>query len=1154
MSRQFSLSVAAIFVLALCSMAQDPRATLVGTVVDTSGGIMPGAEVRAIKTDTGVVQRTVANQDGKFTIPFLTPGFYRVTAEKPGFKTYSRDNVELRVSDVVNLTVQMEIGRANEIVNVEASTPLLETDSSTPGQVFDGRRLTELPQKGGDAFELTHFVPGVVNMTTLRTFKPDSPEGTSQISVDGNAQYNTQFQIDGINDTVNDENKGYARVAYIPPTGSIAEFKMQNSPYDASAGHVMGPVVSVSTRSGSNALHGSMYYFFKNSALDANDFFVNKARQTRPVYQDHRYGLTVGGPVFVPKLYHGQNKTFFFYAWEGNRYTSPATTAGQTGTVPTLAERRGDFSALLALGPQYQIYNPFTTQPAPNGRFQRAPIQGNIISQQLLNPIGVALANLYPLPNQPGTADGQNNYFYPDVRRILSDSHIGRLDHNFSERNRIFLRLSHYNFLIPKNALGIPASTFTQQQINQGAALDDVFVISPTLIFNFRYGLTEAEFPEVRATEGTDLATLGFSPALTNLLDPRLSTVPRIAVSPFTTLSNWSSGDGTNTAISHVWVADLTKLKGSHNLRFGADVRLLRTFGNRYQSAISPDFAFSTTYTRGPLDNSTSAPVGQQLAALLMGIPEGSMTVPAVNSYALQNKYLGLYVQDDYKVTPKLTLNLGLRYELEWPVTERYNRLVSGFNPTAVNAVTAQAMANYQKSPVPGVPSFSPTGGLTFVGQNGNSRSPYKMTREWLPRIGLAYQLTPKTVLRAGYGIYFGTLSVDTFSPIQAGFNQTTPIQPSLNNGVTYIATLANPFPNGLLQPSAGASGTSTNLGQALQFYDPNMKPPYSQRWSLGVERSLPGQFLVEISYVGNRVTHIPITQNFNSTPNQYLSTLPVRDQPTINYLTTQFTSPLAGTNPIYGAQVSRATLLEPFPEFGNITALEPLGYSWYHAGKIRVEKRLSQGLTLQLGYTHSKYMQATEFLNPADPAPYRSLSDMDRPNVISATGLWEIPIGRNRRFLPNMPRPLNMAIGNWQFDFTELHQSGAPLLWGNVIFNGDISKVELPADQRSAEHWLNPSGFNTVSAQQLANNVRTFPLRFDGIRAEGQTQWNFSLIRNYAITERVRLQFRGECYNALNHPVFAAPNTNVTQQAFGTITSDVSEPREFQFALKILF
>ena len=506
MCHQFLVArIALLAIVGICS-AQDPRASLVGTVVDSSGATMPGAEIRATKIDTGVVARSVANQDGKFNIPFLTPGSYRVNVEKPGFKNYSRDNVELRVADTVDLVIRMEVGSANETVNVEAATPLLETETSTPGQVIDGRRLLELPQKGGDAFELTHFVPGVVNMTTMRTFKPDSPEGTSQISVDGTAQYNTLFQIDGINDTVNDENKGYARVAYIPPTGSIAEFKMQNSPYDASSGHVMGPTVSVSTRSGTNALHGTLYYFFKNSALDANDFFVNKAGQTRPTYQDHRYGLTVGGPAVLPRLYSGRNKTFFFYAWEENRYTSPATTSGQTGTVPTAAERTGDFSALLALGPQYQIYNPFTTTPAANGRFQRTAFQGNKIPKELLSPVGLALVNLYPLPNQPGTIDGQSNFFYPDVRKILSDSHIGRLDHSFSERNRLFMRLNHYSFVIPKNSLGTPATTFTQHQINEGAALPEALYDSASRCGRIHDPI---ELVQWRRHEYCDLARLG---------------------------------------------------------------------------------------------------------------------------------------------------------------------------------------------------------------------------------------------------------------------------------------------------------------------------------------------------------------------------------------------------------------------------------------------------------------------------------------------------------------------------------------------------------------------------------------------------------------------------------------------------------------------
>ncbi len=1159
--RQFRGILVAVVVLVFFSasaFAQDPRGSIGGRVVDQSDALVIGAKVHVTNLQTGVGSLVRSNESGTFLVPFLVPGTYQVTAEMAGFKTYLQENVQLRVADSLDLTLRLEIGNTTETVTVKEGAPLLETGNSTPGTVIDERRLLELPQKGGDAFELTHFMPGVVNMTTLRTFKPDSPEGTSSISVDGTPQFQTQWQIDGINDTVNDENKGYSRVTFIPPSGAIVEFKMQANPYDASAGHVLGPVVSVNTKSGTNALHGTMYYWLKNSALDSTDFFINKASQVKPVYQDHRYGVTVGGPVQLPRLYNGHNKTFFFFAWEGNRYSSPAATNGQTSSVPTAAERTGDFSALLAIGTQYQIYNPFTTTAIANGRYQRQPFAGNILPKDLLNTVGLNLVNLYPLPNQQGTRDGLSNYYYPDNRRIWSDSYMGRFDHSFSENNRLFLRLNHYHFRIPKNLLGIPASIFVEDQINEGAALDDVIVLSPSLVLNVRYGVTTAAFPEFRGTKGTNLTSLGFSLALANLVDPSLSTVPRVAVSPFTTLSNWSLGDGNTSGLSHTWVADLTKLKGAHSLHAGADIRLLRTFANRYQSAISPDLTFSSSYTQGPLDNSSSAPVGQQLAAMLLGIPGGNMTTPATNGYAIQNKYLGVYFQDDFKVTRKLTLNFGLRYEMEWPVTERFNRLEAGFDFNDVNPINAQAAANYAKNPITELPlaAFTARGGLTFVNQNGSGRSSYRTNSgQWLPRIGLAWQITPKTVLRTGYGIYFGSLGVDSFSPLQTGFAQTTPIQASLDNGVTYAANLTNPFPNGLIPPSGASAGLTTALGQSITFFNPNLKPPYSQRWSFGLQRALPGQFVLDVSYIGTRVTHLAALQQINSTPARYLSTSPTRDQPTIDFLTRTFPNPFFGLNSVYGSTISRATLLEPYPEFGSLSAFQPMGFSWYHSLQVRLEKRLSKGYAVQVGYTHSKYMQQTEFLNPTDPVPTRMISDMDRPNVFTISGLWELPFGMGRRFGSSLPAPVNAVLGNWQFDTTEVHQSGAPLAWGDVLFYGNIQDIQLPDSQQNVSRWFNTdAGFNKVSSQQLANHIRTFPLRFNGIRADGQTQWNFSLLRNYHVIERLTAQVRAEVYNALNHPVFAAPNTTPTSSAFGTVTTPASEPRGWQFALKLVF
>ena len=1154
-SHKLTLSISIILCLAAICLAQDPRGNLAGTVLDSSGAVVPGVEVKAVKLDTGVTTRGATNDAGKFNIRFLIPGTYRLIADKSGFKTYSQDDLSIRINDTLDITLRLEVGNVAETVEVRSGTPLLETASGTIGQVIDERRMLELPQKGGNPLELQRLVPGVVNLTNIRTMKSSSPSGTSQSSVNGTGTNQTLYNIDGVSNSANDGGGGKLRVAFIPPSAAIVGFKMESNPYDASVGHVFGPVINISTKGGANEPHGSVYYWAKNSAFDAMNFFSNKAALGKLVYQDHRYGASIGGPVVLPHLYNGRNRTFFFYSWEQNRWSSPAN-QNQFATVPSAAERVGDFSELLRVGNQYQIYNPYSTRPATSGRYQRDPLPGNIIPKSLLSTVGLNLGTIWPQPNQIGTADGQNNYFYPDVRKDFNNSHMARVDHSFSANNRMFVRVHKYVFEDPKDALGVPATKEIFNHYKQGVALDDVLVLSPNLVLNLRYGITNAEYMERRVTQGTDLAALGFAPSLVNLVDPRQSTVPRVKVGSYATLSDWSDGDGGNTALTHSWFADLTRLKGSHTLRFGVDVRLLRTFGNRYSGSLAPDLSFSSTYTRGPLDNSTTAPIGQELAAMLLGVPEGNMTSAA--SYAAQDKYIGFYFQDDLKLTPRLTLNLGLRYEKNWPVTERFDRLVANYDFASASPVEAQAKVNYAKSPIPELPAsvFSARGGLTWVNQNGIGRSPYTGNNgQLLPRIGLAFRINTATVLRAGYGIYFDTLGVDKFIPIQTGFSQATPIQPSRDSGVTYIASLSNPFPAGLLAPLGPGGGLATNLGQAIQVFDPNLQPAYSQRWSFGLQRFLPGQFVLDVSYVGTRNTRLGATRQINATPAQYLSTLPVRDQKTIDYLTATFPNPFYGTNSVYSSNMSRANLLRPYPQFGDISLSQPIGYAWYHSLQVRAEKRFSQGYTLQVGYTFSKYMQATEFLNAVDASPYRVVSDMDRPHVFTLSGMWELPVGRGRRFWNTLPSAANVLLGGWQLDATGIRQAGAPLAFGNIIFNGNIKDIALPKDQRSADRWFNTSaGFEKNSKLALANNIRGFPLRLSGVRADGQATWNFSLLKNFKIHERLNAQFRAEAYNAWNHSSFDVPDRTPTSSAFGSITSTLSEPRGFQFGLKLAF
>jgi len=1152
------LAATLLFATLIPLSAQDPRGFVRGTVSDVSGAVVPGATVRIVNEETGVAASTQTNEAGAYNIPYLIPGFYRLTVEQTGFKSYLRGKVEVRVSETVEVPIQLEIGSLSEVVEVRDTSPMLETANSSLGLVMDQRRISELPQRGGNPLEFTLLAPGVANTTNLRLRKSMAPEATSDISADGAGRYNNEFQIDGISNTAADRGTGYARVGYAPPASAVREFKMQTSAYDASVGHTMGSVVNVSTASGTNELHGEAHWFLRHSALDAPNFFNNKNNTPRPVYQDNRYGFSLGGPIRLPKIYDGRNRTFFFFAYEGNQFGVPTQF---TRTVPTAAQRTGDFSALLPLtNANYQVYDPFTIVPAAGGRFSRQPFAGNIIPASRLDQLGVNIANLYPLPNAPNTAtaDGRNNFFSAPKAIQKTYSLLSRFDHAFSENHRVFLR-GHYDFWKEdKNHDFLnEINGIHQNRPNRGLALDDVIVLNPSTVLNFRYGFTSTKWWQYRTSRGFDLAGLGFSPQLVGLTEAGQAPLPRITPGAYSQLSWWENpGDGVNSSLTHMLNATLTKVKGNHNVRVGAELRVYRSFNNRRPLGTAPDLSFNNTFTRGPLDNSPTAPIGQDLAAMLLGIPAGSMEVVA--SSALQNKYLGLFIQDDWKLTRRLTLNLGLRYELETPITERFNRLVSEFDSTTPSPIAAQARANYALNPIPEIAAndFRVLGGLTWVNDGGRGRSPFQGEKNnILPRIGFAYQFAPQTILRGGFGLFYNTLGVNTAIPYQTGFTQSTPIQASLDNGQTYRASTANPFPTGLIAPAGPAKGLSTNLGQSLTtYYFPN-KQGYAQRWSLGLQHVLPGQLLLDTSYVANRGTRLDVNREINATPNEYLSRLPVRDQPAIDYLSRQFPNPFRGTDPIYGANISRANLLRPFPHFGSITREEPIGYSWFHSLQVRAERRFLQGFTFQLAYTWSKTMEAVEFMNPADPVPYESISAFDRPHRLASTGIWEVPYGRGRRFGSTLPKPVDFLLGGWQIGAVVALQMGGPMGFGNAIFNGDIKNVMLPAGERDVDRWFNiDAGFNRNANQQLASNYRLFPFRFAGIRAPGQRSWDFSIVKNFPISELIRAQFRADVYNAWNHTNFNAPNTAPTNTAFGRITGTAGDARNWQVALKVTF
>ena len=514
---------------------------------------------------------------------------------------------------------------------------------------------------------------------------------------------------------------------------------------------------------------------------------------------------------------------------------------------------------------------------------------------------------------------------------------------------------------------------------------------------------------------------------------------------------------------------------------------------------------------------------------------------------------LGVFFQDDWKISDRLTLNLGVRWEREGAPIERWDRSVRGFDYDAVSPVEAAAAAAYARNPIPELPvsQFRAKGGLTFVGVNGQPRTLYDTpNRNFMPRIGFAYSLSPGTVVRGGYGIFFDKIGLNSNVQgfTQTGFSQSTSLVPTLDNGVTFIATLANPFPGGMLPVVGSKSGIATNLGKDISFANTKPRTPYMQRWSLGIQRALPGGFLADVNYVGTRSTAILTSRPLNYIPAEYLSTSPVRDQPVIDSLSKQVPNPFAGLLPgsnLNGVNTSMSRLLYEYGQFNSISTMTNEGYSWYHAAQTRVEKRFKSGYTVMGSWTWSKNMGATGFLNSSDLRPEEVISADDRTHRITLSGIYELPFGRGRKYLSSVPRAVGVIINGWQASGIFQFQTGEPYGLGDFIYYGDSSQIALSRSERDRFHWFNTAGFETNSSKQRASAIRYQSSRFSGLRAAPINLLDLSVMKKTKINERFTFELRGEAIDALNHAIFDVPNTSVTAGTFGTVTATkISQPQ----------
>src|SRR2546423_87672 len=986
--------------ISAAASAREFRGSVTGRVLDPSNASVPSARITFLNPATNAAAAVLSDSDGNYALAYLAAGVYDVTVEAAGFKKLSRRGVEVRVGDKLTIDFTLEVGEIRAVVNVTNALPLLESASASAGQVIDRRRISDLPLSDGNPFVLSRLAPGITYTGDLKFSRPFDNLGTSSVVTAG-APSGNEFTLDGVPNTEGKE----PRVAFVPPADAVEEFKVVTVSFDAQEGHTAGAVIDVSLKSGTNKFHGTLYEFVRNDILSANDFFLNAAGQPPNALHYNRYGGTLGGPVMLPhfgeggpSLFNGKDHALFFFAYEGLKDAFPEPAQF---TVPTLAERNGNFSALLPLG--IQIFDPLTAQRAGD-RIQRTAFLNNIIPPDRISSIARNYLAFYPLPNQPGDAQGRNNFISGQPRSDTFNSEIVRLNFKFNEKQSSFLnytrnnrRESRFNWTGTINGI-VPTGTFLYRN-NNGATYDHIYTHSSKTVLNLRAGFTRFFSPTIRLHEGKfNPAQLGFS-ATTTALFAGASYLPRFEIGGFSPI-----GDSLGSAFTdyiYTFQPTLTRMLGNHLVKIGYDSRLYRENANGPGNAAGR-YDFRMDFTRGPFDNSASASIGQELAAVLLGQPSGGV-IDRNADRSNQTRFQAVFFQDDWKATSRLTLNLGLRYEYEGGTTERFNRNIRGFDVTTFNPIEASARAAYAVNPIPEIApaNFKVRGGLLFA--DATHRGFWIADKNnFQPRAGIAFRLNDRAVIRGGWAVFTVPYLIDGVQ--QAGFSQSTNLVPTLDNGLTFRATLANPFPDGVAQPLGAREGLATFIGRDLEFVPVSRKNGQAQRWQLSLQRELPRQWLVEAAYIGARGYELSVVSDaLNAVPARYLSTSSVRDQATIDFLTANITNPfhgLASGTTLDADTVQRQQLLRPFPEFGNLRTRRNDGSSTYHSGQFRIEKRFSRGYTLLGSYTWSRLIENGSFLNPSDAQFEKRISANDAPHRAVVSGVWQIPFrnGHNKR------------------------------------------------------------------------------------------------------------------------------------------------------------
>jgi len=1159
-------------------------ASFSGVVSDPSGARVPNASVTIASPEQGITRTFKTDAEGNFTFSLLPAATYTLTVEAVGFKTFKQQGITLEVGQSATQSVALTIG-AKEQIEVTSTAPLLQTDDANLAAEVSTKQVTELPINLRNVFNFVTLNSSVNNLSQTQVLNAGGEQGSADqdisfLNFGGGYFGTTAFLLDGAWDT----SQGWGGVIYVPSPDDVQEFKVQQNSFTAQYGWSTGNVVTVLTKSGTSNLHGDVYDYMRNGALDANYFFNNVKGIPRANEHRNQFGVAVGGPVYLPKVYEQRNKTYFFFLYEGHRENDPASSG--VGTVPTTAMRTGDFSALMGTTPTQigtdalcrpiyagELYDPYTTRQvtatcAVTGQntvgqtvYIRDPIVGNNLANATggINAIGQKLVNYYPAPVNSALS---NNWIAGGTDSDRSNEYSGRIDQNIGDNTRLYGRFSWKSESKGEAPDYYGASDPAGPgQINPNnrwdVALGASHVFTPTFTMSVNLGA-------MKWVEGNDMASYGFKPSslgLPTFIDPYSTQFPVINVAGYESEGPLQgAGEAKFPRDSGTASVDFAKVLGRHSLSFGYMAVAVDENGGR----ITPTtFTFNNGgFTAGPNPQDVTANTGSPVAALMLGTAQSGGTGIYL-SEDTRSWFHGVYFQDDWKVTHKLTLNLGLRWEVQVPLRERYNRQAY-FDYNAVNPISASVGQSY-------------LGQLDFT--TPSNRGLYNTDfRNLAPRFGFAYQLLPKLVMRGGYGIFYPP-SLRGNGP-EPGYTSATPFLGSINGGLTPDQTLSTAFAGGMVPVVGDSLGGLTNVGFGTAAINPNRASYYMQQWTYGFQYAPTPNDILELTYVGNHGTHVIAGINTNQLNPSFFSKG--------NALENLVPNPFYGSITSSGCGLDQPTvlqgqLLRPYPEFCDISETDaPVGSSTYNALDFSYTHRFSKGLTLLASYTFSKFLDdvggpegwastsGSSTRNIYNLSADKSVDSTDTPNSFVMSYVYEIPVGKGKQFGSDMNGVLNAIAGGWQTTGIFTLKQGFPLSIGSPgngeDYFGAGQTVDIIGNYKvahpSINGWFNncvpgvsgPANCNDPAFAPAAPwTLGTAPRYFSDLRAPRYNNWDMGIQKFFPIKENIRLQFRVDFFNAFNHPQFYAPNMSYGSLYFGTI-GETFNPRLTQAVLKLFW